>query len=76
MTAMETLLSFLVGLMQRKLKFVAILGTFFIAVMLVMQGFTTQNIIFAIIFLVIIGLFAITVWFWTTIFKSITTKRR
>lgn len=74
--AMDTLLSFLVGLMQRKLKFVAILGACFIGVMFYAQGFTTQNVIFAIIFVVIIGLFAITVWFWTTIFKSITTKRR
>ena len=73
---MEPLLSFLVGLMQRKLKFVAGLGTFFIGVMLYVQGFTTENVIFAIIFVVITGLFAITVWFWTTILKSIMTKRR
>jgi hypothetical protein len=73
---METLLSFLVGLMQRKLKFVAILGTVFIGVMLYVQGFTTQNIIFTIIFVVITGLFALTVWFWTTILKSIISKRR
>ncbi|QUS40361.1 hypothetical protein RPMA_17095 [Tardiphaga alba] len=73
---MDTLLSFLIGLMQRKLKFVAILGTLFIGVMLYVQGFTMQNIIFTIIFVVITGLFALTVWFWTTIFKSIMTKRR
>lgn len=73
---METLLSFLVGLMQRKLRFVAILGTFFIGVMLAVQGFTTQNIIFTIIFVVIVGAFALTVWFWTTILKSIISKRR
>ncbi|WP_398480562.1 hypothetical protein [Tardiphaga sp.] len=73
---METLLSFLVGLMQRKLRFVAILGTVFIGVMLYVQGFTTQNIIFTIIFVVITGAFALTVWFWTTILKSIISKRR
>lgn len=73
---METLLSFLVGLMQRKLRFVAILGTVFIGVMLYVQGFTTQNIIFTIIFVVITGLFALTVWFWTTILKSTISKRR
>ena len=73
---METLLSFLVGLMQRKLRFVAILGTVFIGVMLTVQGFTTQNIIFTIIFVVITGAFALTVWFWTTILKSIISKRR
>ena len=73
---MDTLLSFLVGLMQRKLRFVVILGTFFIGVMLYVQGFTTQNIIFTIIFVVIAGAFALTVWFWTTILKSIISKRR
>lgn len=76
MTAMDTLLSLLIGLMQRKLKFVAILGMLFIGVMLTMQGFTTQNIIFTVIFVVIVGLFAILVWFWTAIFRSLMTKRR
>jgi hypothetical protein len=69
---MDTLLSFLIGLMRRQLGLVALLGVFFIAVMLTMQGFTTQNIIFV----VIVGLFAILVSFWTAIFKSIMTKRR
>lgn len=73
---METLLSFLVGLMQRKLRFVAILGTVFLGVMLYVQGLTTQNIIFTLIFVVITGAFALTVWFWTTILKSIISKRR
>ena len=73
---METLLSFLVGLMQRKLRFVAILGSICIGVMLYVQGFTTQNVIFTIIFVVITGAFALTVWFWTTILKSIISKRR
>ena len=73
---MDTLLSFLIGLMRRQLGLVALLGVFFIAVMLTMQGFTTQNIIFTIIFVVIVGLFAILVSFWTAIFKSIMTKRR
>jgi len=73
---MDTLLSFLIGLMRRQLGLVALLGVFFIAVMLTMQGFATQNIIFTIIFVVIVGLFAILVSFWTAIFKSIMTKRR
>lgn len=73
---MDTLLSLLIGLMQRKLKFVAILGTLFIGVMLYVQGFTTQNVIFTVIFVVITGLFAILVWFWTAIFRSLMSKRR
>ncbi len=73
---MDTLLSFLVGLMQRKLRFVAVLGSIFIGVMLYVQGFTTQNIIFTLIFVGVTGAFALTVWFWTTILKSIISKRR
>ncbi len=72
---MDAVLAAITNLMKRKLLFVMVVGALALAGLFYADGLTAFNVVFAIVLVIFVGLFALLVAFWTAIFNPMRSKR-
>lgn len=72
---MEQLLAFAAAAMRRKLAFAALIATFLLACVWYSTGLSVISVVITIITVLILGLFALLVWFWTAVFAGAAGKQ-
>lgn len=66
----------LLSLMRGKLKFLALITIVFVAGLIYADGFSGTAITVGIVAVLIVGLFASLVWFWTAILSSFNSQKK
>lgn len=72
---LDQLLAFAAAAMRRKLAFAALVAAFILACVWYAAGFGVISVVITIITVFIFGLFALLVWFWTTVFAGVGGKQ-
>ena len=70
--AIDTLLF----LMRSKLKFMMLIAVVFVAGLIYIDGFSGTTIVVGILSVLIVGLFAALVWFWTSVLSSFKSQKK
>jgi hypothetical protein len=73
--ALDQLIAFAASAMRRKLAFTALIAAFILACVWYSTGLSVISVVITIITVFILGLFALLVWFWTTVFAGVGGKR-